>query len=194
MLVTIVPSNDMLRRFDNQLKALGTGQAHKALARAVNRVTNTIHGRVIREVAKQSSIPVAIVRKQVNKRLVKPGSGHALEGKIWATGSPLPLSVFKPKQFSWGVRVKVFGTMQRYPGWFINAGRWNSRNPISGQNVFMNTRGLSATSGRRNAIEKQFGPSVSEELIRGESARVFHEVAEKMLPERVSHELGRLLK
>lgn len=190
--VSIVQGDAILKNFGNQLGALGQGEAHKALARAVNRVTNTVHGRVIRAVAKQSSIPVAIVRRQVYKSLVRPGSGDVLEGKIKAIGTYLPLSVFNPKQFSWGVRVKVWGTTQRYPGLFIYAGRWNSGNAIAGYNVFENTRGLSR-SGRHNAIKKEYGPSVPEELISKESARIFEQTVQVMLPARVAHEIGRIL-
>ena len=192
-LVSISQSDDVLKRFGNKLNALGDQQAHKALARAVNRVTNTVHGRVIRAVAKQGSIPGKIVRRAVNKSTVKPGSGSALEGRIYASGRPLPLAVFGPKQFSWGVRVKVWGATQRYAGWFIYAGRWNSGNEIAGMNVFENTRGANAASGRNNAIEKHDGASVPEELVRGESERTFYATVQSMLPARVSHELDRLL-
>lgn len=191
--ISIVQADAILKNFGNQIGAIGEGEAHKALARAVNRVTDTVHGRVIRAVAKQGSIPAYIVRKAINKKTVKPGSGAALEGVVSATGRPLPLSVFGPRQFSWGVRVKVWGSMQRYQGWFIYAGRWNSGNPIAGENVFENTRGANAKSGRNNAIVKHDGASVPEELVRKESARIFEQTVQTMLPARVAHEIGRIL-
>lgn len=197
MQITISVGDDVLRRFSNQIGALGQGEAHKALARAVNRVTNTVHGRVIRAVAKQSSIPVAVVRRTIKKRLVSPNSSHPgasdLEGVVWATGRELPLSAFNPRQFSWGVRAKVWGSVQRYPGAFIYAGSFRSGKPIAGNNAFTNTRGYSESSGRNNAIERMFGPSIPEEMVRGESERIFRETADTMLPQRVAHELNRLL-
>lgn len=187
MHVKITLGDDEIRRFGNQLGALGAGEAHKALARAVNRVTDTVHGRVIRSVAKQSSIPAHIVRRTIKKRQVRPGGGGALEGVVWATGSPLPLKVFNPKQFSWGVRAKVWGQMQRYPSHFMHGGRWNSGKLIAGGHVF------SRTTKDRMPIEKTMGPSVPEELVRGETERVFRETVSTMLPMRVAHEISRLL-
>lgn len=187
MRVSITAGDDILVRFGNQIGALGEGEAHKALARAVNRVTDTVHGRVVRAVAKQSSIPAKIVRSTIKKRQVRPGSGAALEGVVYATGSPLPLQVFNPKQFSWGVRAKVWGQMQRYPSHFMYGGRWNSGKLIANGHVF------SRTTKERKPIEKTMGPSVPEEMVKGESARVFESTVQVMLPQRVAHELSRLL-
>lgn len=185
--IIITPSDDILRRYGNALGALGDRQAHAALARAVNRTTDTIHGRVIRAIAKQSSIPTAIVRKSLRKQLVRPGGGGALEGRIDARGNPLPLRDFRPKQFTWGVRAKVWGRIQRFPGTFIFAGTYRSGNPVGNMHVFHR---LSAKS---LPIEILFGPSVPEEMVKDESARVFEQVAADMLPRRVAHEIERLL-
>jgi hypothetical protein len=187
MQIVITPRDDVLRRYGNALAALGEKKAHAGLARAVNRVTNTIHGRVARAIAKQSSIPVGIVRSSLRKNLVRPGGGGDLEGRIDARGNPLPLKVFNPKQFSWGVRAKVWGRVQRFPHTFIYAGTYRSGQEVGNGHVFHR---LSVKS---LPIEKLFGPSVPEEMVKDESARVFYETAETMLPARVAHELGRLL-
>ena len=187
MHIRITIDDDILQRFGNQLGAVGEKEGHKALARAVNRVTNTVHGRVIGAVAKQSSIPKRIVAGTVKKRLVKPGSGAALEGEVWATGKPLSLKVFGAKQFSWGVRAKVWGQFQRYPGWFIYGGHYRSGKPVGSGHVF------ARLSSKSHPIELKDGPSVPEELIRGESERIFHRTVQDMLPRRVAHELGRIL-
>ncbi len=189
MRVDIIAGDDVLRRFGNQIGSLGEGDAHKALARAVNRVTNTVHGRVIRAVAKQSSIPTAIVRRTIKKRLASPKAFHggSIEGVVYATGSPLPLKVFQPKQFAFGVRVRVFGKMQRYPGWFIHAGRWSSGKFVANGHVFARLTKDSLP------IEMKFGPSIPEELVRGESEQVYRRTVDEMLIKRVAHELNRLL-
>lgn len=49
------------------------------------------------------------------------------------------------------------------------------------------------TSKNRFPIEMLFGPSIPEELVKGESERVFRETVADMLPRRVAHELSRLL-
>jgi len=184
--VIITPGDDIMRRFGNQIGALGDTKAHMALARAVNRVTTTVHGRVIKAIRKQSDIPLAIVRASVGRRLVKPGGSGALEGEVWAKGKPLSLKVFRARQLNFGVKARWGGEWHRYQGAFMGprpgviAGRLNGH-------VFVRT------SAKRLPIEQLFGPAVPEELVRNESARVFEETVFTMLPERVRHELERLL-
>lgn len=131
MRVIITPDDDIMRRFGNQIGALGECKAHQALARAVNRVTTTVYGRVIKAIRQQSDIPNAIIRASVGKRLVKPGGGGALEGQVWAKGKPLSLKVFKARQLNFGVKAKWGGEWHRYQGAFMGprpgviAGRLN---------------------------------------------------------------------
>lgn len=186
MRVIITPADDILRRFGNQIGAMGEGKAHQALARAVNRVTTTVHGRVIKAIRKQSDIPTAITRKSVGKRLVKPGGGGALEGEVWAKGKPLSLKVFRAKQYGFGVKAKWGGNWHRYPGAFMGPRPGVLADRLGGH-VFVRI------SSKRLPIEQLFGPAVPGELVRSESARVFEATVATMLPERVAHELERLL-
>ena len=187
MRVEVDLKDQVLSNFANQIGAIGEEKGRQAMARAVNRVTRTVEGRVARAVAKQSSIPTYIVRTQIGRRLAAHKGNGPLEGIVYATGSPLPLKVFNPKQFSWGVRAKVWGHMERFPSQFMYGGRWNSGKLIAGGHVF------ARTTANRLPIEKQFGPSVPEELVRDEAARVFHHTVQTMLPKRIAHELSRLL-
>lgn len=188
-MITIQTSDEVLRNYGNQIGAIGEGEAHKAFARAINRVTKTVESRVVRAVAKQSSIKVAVIRRSIKTQLVSPNirHGHALEGKVIATGRPIPLKDFGAKQFSWGVRARVWGRVQRFPGTFIFSGTYRSGKPVGSGHVFHR---LTRDS---NPIEVMYGPSVPEEMIRDESARVFHQTVGSMLPARISHEIQRLL-
>lgn len=191
--VVITPADDILRRFDNQLKAAGETDARKALARAINRTTQSAYSRVVRAIAKQSSIPTAIVRKTVKRKLAAHNSGD-LFGEIYASGRPLSLKVFGAKQFSFGVRAKIYGEWKRFPGAFIWGGNYKSGKAVAGGHVFTNTRMPNKLSGRDNALsEMMTGPSVAEELVKDEAVRVFNHLVETMLPARVSHELSRIL-
>ena len=187
MRISVTPGDDLLRRFGNQINALSEGDAHKALARAVNRVTNTVHGRVIRAVVKQTSIPRRIVASQISKRTVRPGGMGELEGIVYAKGNPIPLKEFKAKQFSYGVKAKVFGKQRRFDGMFIYAGTYRSGQHVANGHVFqrVTTAGL--------PIELQFGPAVPTEMVKNESKDVFERTVQQMLPLRVQHELNRLL-
>lgn len=187
MRISVTPSDKMLERFGNQLGALSERDGHKALARAVNRTTNTVHGRVIRAVAKQSSIPTRIVRSQVSKQTVRPGAMGSLEGIIYASGNPVPLKEFRAKQFSYGVKAKVWGKQTRFEGMFIFAGTYRSGKHVGNGHVFqrVTTAGL--------PIQLQHGPAVPTEIVRNEAKDEFERTVQHMLPQRVQHELSRLL-
>lgn len=179
--------------FSNQLSALGAGKARVAMARAVNHAGNKAYTRVIQALLKQTSAPRAVVRAAVKKRHAAHKGDGAIEFVIYSRGSELPLRMFAPKQFTFGVRAKVWGRMQRFESAFINAGRWNSGNAIAGGHVFVRTGGFNPASGRNNAIEKMYGPSIPKELALGETAETFQQVSRAEVEKRLRHELGRML-
>lgn len=186
-IISIASQDDLLVIFSNQIGAVGSANARKALARAVNRVTTTVHGRVVRAIRKQSNIPTAILWRQVKKRLASPNLGQGpLEGHIIATGNPLSLKHFQARQLSYGVKAKVQGKWRKYPSAFMGPRPGSIATKLRG-NVFIRT------TSKRFPIEMLFGPAVPEELVRGESERIFNETVSAMLPERIRHELGRLL-
>ena len=185
--ITIAPDDDVLKRYANQIGALGKRKAHQALARAVNRTTHTVHGRVARAIVKQSSIPARIVRQQLSKQTVRLGSGGALEGAVFASGRHVPLKEFRPRQFTWGVRVKLWGKQTRLKGMFIFAGTYRSGKHVGNGHVFQRVTTASLP------IEMQTGPAVPIEMVRGESAKEFERTVTSMLPDRIAHEIGRLL-
>ena len=187
MRIALTSADHNLARFGNAIAAIGDGHAQKAFARAVNRTATMVRTRVIRAVAKQSSIPQRIVRAQTRVIQARPGGGGAIEARIVATGARIPLREFDARQLSWGVRAKVWGSWQKFPGMFIYAGTYRSGQEVGNGHVFQRVTVASLP------IEKQFGPSVPEEIVRGESAAAFYEVVDAVLPRRISHELGRLL-
>lgn len=187
MRIEISAGDDVLKRFHNQLGALTDKRAHQAQARAINRVTGMVYGRVARAAAKQSSIPLKIVRGQMRKRTVRPGSAQALQGSVYATGRPLSLKVFKAKQFSYGVKVKTNGKFNRMPGLFIKAGSFRGVKNVAGGHIFQRDTRASLP------IAKQYGPSVPEHIIKDAARAEFERTVRDMLPARLSHEIGRLL-
>ncbi|XAI96324.1 hypothetical protein [Microcystis phage Mae-JY30] len=186
MRIVINAADDVLHRFGNQIGALGQGVGHRALARAVNRVTETVHGRVVRAIRKQSDIPTAIIRRQVGKRLARPGGLGAIQGEVWSKGKPISLKHFRARQFSFGVKAKWGGQWHEYQSAFMGPRPGMIAAKLGGH-VW------ARTSSARLPIEMLYGPAVPEELVRGESERVFRETVATMLPQRIAHELGRLL-
>lgn len=187
MRIDVKIDGDGLKRFENVIAALGEGKARVGIARAINRVVDSVHGKVVRAVVKQTSIPRKIVREAVKKSKAAHQGDKPLQGVVYASGYPISLKHFGAKQFSFGVRAKVWGSFERFPSAFIYAGRWNSGNPVSNGHVFRRI------GSKRLPIEKLEGPSVPEGLIAGEATHAFTQTVETMLPARVSHELGRLL-
>jgi len=187
--IQIVPTDDVLEQFGNQIAALGERSARPAFARAINRTTDMVRTRVIRALVRQTSIPRKYLVREVKTRKMstKASSEEAFEGIVFAKGNPIPLAAFKPAQFSWGVRAKVWGRFQRFPGAFIYAGTWKSGQPVSRGNVFVRTTKESLP------IEMMFGPSIPEEMVKGESLKAYEETVLTVLPARIRHEIGRLL-
>lgn len=184
--VVIAENDAILSRYANQIGALGTGKARMAFARAINRTTTTAHGRVIRALGKQISLPQRIIRRSVSRTLTSTKGNGTLEGRITAVGGPISLKYFKARQFSFGVKAFVQGSWRQYQSAFMGP-RPGVIAPRLNGHVFVRT------SAARFPIEMLFGPAIPDELIRGESVRVFEHTVATMLPNRVSHELGRLL-
>lgn len=189
----ILPKDDIIARFGNQLAALGEGKARQAMARTVNHEGKKARTKVIRALVRQTSAPRRLVVAALSTRQAFPGAKSGpIEFAIVGTGSELPLKWFGPKQFSFGTRAKVWGKSQRFEGSFMNAGRWNSGNQIGGGHVFHRTGGFNAKSGRNNAFQRMFGPSIPKEMLLAETKAAFMSTTSG-LADRLGHEIGRLL-
>lgn len=186
MAISVAFGDDVLRRFANQIGAIGQGRARPGLARAVNRVTTMARTRVIRSITRTSSIPRRILVKAVKQRGAQFRGDGPLEGVVFASGSPISLKYFSSRQLSFGVRAKVYGQWTRFPGAFMGP-RPGVIAPALGGHVFVRT------TAARFPIERMKGPSVPEELVKDASSKAFEQVIESHLPGRVAHELGRLL-
>lgn len=180
-------ADDELRRFENMIGALGEGKARVGLARAVNRVTDTVHTRVIRAIVKQSSIPRDIVRRSVEKTKVAHNGSGPLQGVVYAFGDDIPLKHFRAKQFAFGVKAKVWGNWKRFPGTFIWAGTYRSGKAVGNEHVFHRLTAKSLP------LEMMKGPAVPDELVKNEAEKEYERAVRDMLPARAMHELSRLL-
>jgi hypothetical protein len=114
-------------------------------------------------------------------------SAGPIAGQILARGRPLSLKVFGAKQFKYGVRVKLRGENVKLYGMFIYAGTFNSGKFVAGGHVFQRTTAASLP------IEKQFGPSVPESVVKGKAKDAFEDTVATVLPRRLRHEIGRLI-
>lgn len=184
--VHIDQRDNILLRFGNQLEAVGEGKARVAMARAVNYGGRRAQVQVKRALVKQTSIPRAVINREVKSRAAKHQGKTAIEFVIYARGSELPLKDFAPKQFTFGVRAKVWGRMQRFEGAFMGP-RPGTVAPALGGHVFHRT------SSSRLPIEKSYGPSIPKEMVLGEAKEAFQKYAASETEKRLRHELGRML-
>lgn len=187
--------DNLLAKFERQMAQVGEGKARVAMARAVNYGGARALTQVRSALVRQTSIKRGLINDTVKlqRSPTKPGGTGDISATIYGTGSELPLAEFGPKQFRFGVRARVWGRSQRFPSTFIFAGRWNSGKAIAGQNVFVRTGGKSK-SGRNNAFEKVYGPSIPKEMLKDQSKEAFERVAPDATERRLFHELSRLLK
>lgn len=186
-IVRIESLDGVLKKFGNQLGALGEGRARIALARAVNYGGRRANVAMKRALIKQTSIPRGIVNASVKERKAAHRGGGAVEFVIYARGSELPLSLFSPRQFSYGVRARVWGKSQRFPGMFGAPGDDAGVIAALGGQIFHRT-GKS-----RLPIERSYGPSIPKEMLLGEAAEAFQRTAAEATESRLRHELGRML-
>lgn len=188
--LTIKPSDRVLEQFGNGLGALGEGRARKVIVRAINRTGNPAVTAVRRELVKATSAPLSLVKQYVYARKAWAGDGGGagkLEFQIIAHGRPLPLAVFRPKEFRYGVRARVWGRYQRFEGAFMRGGLWPARVDLPmGGHVFVRA------SAQRLPIERAYGPSLPKELLEPAIVKVFAARAAK-LGDAIAHELDREL-
>jgi hypothetical protein len=181
----ISPADGVLLRYGAQMAALGDGKARVAMARALNHEGRRVFTAVKRTLKTQTSAPSRIVEGQLKYRQPSQGGTGALEARIEATGSELPLKEFKPRQFKTGARAKVWGRLQSFPATFMGprpgvvAGRL-------GGHVFVRE------GKARLPIGMVFGPSLPKEIVKDASAEAFLS-GFGGLADRVGHELGRML-
>lgn len=162
-----------------QLAALSEGRARMVMARALNHTGNKARTAVRRGLVKQTSAPRAAVVAGVTSQGAATRGLGAIAYTISAKAKPLPLRLFRPRQDGTGVKARVWGRQKQYSSAFIVQS-------LAG-NVFRR-RGAS-----RLPIRVLFGPSLATELVKDESRAAFLRVS-RDLPQRVDHELSRVLK
>jgi hypothetical protein len=185
MTIIITPGDDVLRRYSNQIGAIGEGKAQAAMGRAINRTVDMVYTQTVRVLVRQTSAPRSVVVASMRKKYAST-SGGALEGMIIAKGRELPLKMFKPVQFKAGTKATVWGKRQLFKGAFMG--------PRPGA-IALALKGhvWTRTSEARLPIKKMFGPSIPKEMVKDQSAAQFESMAPPILARRLEHEIGRML-
>lgn len=163
-------------RFEAMVQRVGERDAALAFSRALNHEGRKTFTAVKRTLRQQTDIPAFMITASMAFR---SSSQRNLRTIISGVGKELPLRLFKPSQFSYGVRAKVWGRHQTYRSAFIVA--------KYGGNVFHRT------SRKRFPIQKMFGPSIPKEMVQDQTLETFQQSGNSVM-DRAMHELSRILK
>lgn len=168
--------------YESMAQRMGREVAEKAFYRALNHEGRKALTQVKKDLVKATSIRYGDVSKALSTETAYKGR---LRYKIEASGRAIPLGSFAGvRQSKKGVTAKVWGRKQHFKSAFIVASL--------GRQVFKNVRGWNKKAGRYNQIEKLFGPSIPEEMMKPAVTKAFHKAGDGVY-ERAKHELNRIL-
>lgn len=172
---------DARTHFEAAVFRVGQGKARTAFARAMNHETAKARTRINRVLRLQTGIKVGDVSRST--KFIRANS-KSLAAEINAKGSAFPLKYFRARQFSYGVRANPWNKSRRFPSSFIVRS-------LDGH-VFHRTGKLNPKSGRMNAIERMWGPSIPKEIMEDKPLAEFDTATADIL-RRAMHELGRIV-
>jgi hypothetical protein len=75
----------------------------------------------------------------------------------------------------------------------VSAALWNVRRRFDGAFPGPGGHAFKRTTAKRFPIEKLWGPSIPKEMVKGATQAAFYQVVQASLPERLAHELCRVL-
>ncbi len=166
MRVQFLEADDVRTRFEAACTRLGESDARRAFSMALNKEGRKSFTQLRRSLAHQSSIP----RGAVNAATRFQSATRATMSTVTSgTGRHLPLSFFGAKQFSYGVRAKIWGKAQTFRSAFV-VKRY-------GGGVFKRT------GKARFPIEQLWGPAVPVEMLRDEAYAAWTDQHPRVLKE-----------
>lgn len=182
----IRPLDQVLARYADAMSGLTPAQTHKVMARAMNYEGRKAFTQVKRALHVQTSISRGDITKGTRFKQASVASGNALEVIIEGRGSEIPLKRFGARQFTYGVRAKVWGRMQQYPGQFMGPRPGVIASKLHGRTFVRSSKA-------RLPIEQTFGPSIPKEIVKDQSAAAFYASTDAIL-NRVGKEIAAVLR
>lgn len=190
--------DEALRRFANQLGALGDGLAKTVMARALNHEGDKGRTQVKRTLVKQTGIRYGKINEAV--KTVR-ATRMTLEYRIEARGEETNLNLFGARDRS-GLRMNLKGAdvgkaqqadQKNRSG--VSAAPWGRRMifkhsfivPAYGDRVYIRTE-----KGSRFPLRQVFGPNIARELVKAETAETFRK-GSAGIADRIAHEIARVL-
>jgi hypothetical protein len=182
--ITVDPSG--FARMGNLLAAAGHN-APLALARAVNHTGAKARTAMARVLVKQTGLQYRTTQKALKQRQMWPGRSGAFV--IYAAGGYIRPKFFRAREAGSGVVAFPRNRQTFYPNAFIKGGWHGPRKDLNmGGHVFrrVGKASLPIVSVKTDVL-------IPEEMVLGDSEKAFFAVVERDLPDRLAHELARLL-
>ncbi|WP_439604512.1 hypothetical protein [Shinella sp.] len=185
-----------MRRLDNAMGRLSSGQKTVALQRAVNHVGGKARTQVIRALTKQTGLKRRTIVKAIRVNKAYLGStngvsdGGSLDYVMSAQGGDIALKFFSPRETRRGVLASPFGKRKLFAKTFIKGGRFPKRVTAKGLHGHVYER---LGSGRGPLQLEDSGVIIPAEMIKGATAAAFFKTVEADLPRRAMHEINRLV-
>jgi hypothetical protein len=179
----VIRADEHLAKYQNQLGALGSGQAARIMAMALNREGDKGRTRVRRALMEQTGIRSHMLTKAIRTKRAGPGR---LAYEIVAEGKETNISMFGLK-VTWheGSTMGQIRMLQT-----VSAAPWNVRRVFPG--VFSIKRFDNKVFKRegkgRFPLKAVYGPNLAREIAKAQSLTQFETIAPK-----VGDEVGRLL-
>ena len=166
MRVRFLDADDVRIRFEAACLRMGEGEARRAFSMALNKEGRKSFTQLRRSLSQQSSIPRSAVNSATR---LTSATRTTISTVTSGSGRHLPLSFFGAKQFSYGVRAKIWGKAQSFRSAFV-VKRY-------GNGVFKRT------GKARFPIEQLWGPSVPQEMLRDEAYAAWADQHPRVLTE-----------
>ena len=175
-----------IARIETAMKAAGTRE-HDGIRRAINWTGDRAKTKVVSALTVQTGL-----KRGTILRAVRPTRANftALIYRMRARGGDVSLKYFGARETQSGVSAAPWGARRVYPGAFMRGGQFPNRVDVPSRHGQVFKR----TGAGRLPIERQkSGLFIPEEMVKGETARVFETTVAALLPGRVEHEVGAIL-
>ena len=179
-----------LARIGNLIGSVGK-DAPAAIARAVNHTGDKARTQMVRTLTVQTGLKRSVIVRALHVTRASAGSG-SMAYTIRSEGGNVSLRFFGARETKAGVSAAPRGVRQVFPGTFMKGGRFPHRKPLPAKmndQVFKRIAG----AGRFPLRSVKSGVYIPQEMVSGASAAAFREVAERDLPNRLVHELLRVI-
>lgn len=186
--LTVNWQHDQMRILGNAFAALGEKKTHDALRRALNHSGDKAKTQVIRALTTQTGLKRKVIVKAVKAFRANYGR---LSYEMKTQGGDIRLKYFGAKEGGGGVTANPWGKQHFYAGVFIKSGRKPRRaSKLLGGHAYRNVSG--GKWGGTIEVARS-GLFIPEEMVKGATESAFYASVDSTLPERIAHEVYRLL-